>query len=177
VPNLVRSSPAVAQDRDQGPDRGRGHRGAGEQERQHDSGGGERSTDAVREREREQPARSGQHHWPPPKAREIQLVAGEEEQHPQPEVAEELREVVLPREVEDIRADHDPEQQLEHHHGGRDAPRQGQRGERRHQGGNGDDQKRLCVNLDHLWSSAMKSKRGSANAANRLPRWRTRDCR
>ena len=47
---------AVGQDRDQGADRGRGHRRSGVEQRQHDPGRREEPADRVGERERDRPA-------------------------------------------------------------------------------------------------------------------------
>ena len=77
------------------------------------SRGGEQAADPVGEQERESqpqaPSFSGR-----PRPLEVDLVAGEEEQHAEPEVGEEVDEVVALGEPEHLGADHDPEQQFDH---------------------------------------------------------------
>jgi hypothetical protein len=80
---------------------------------------------------------------------EVELVAGEEEQHAEPEVAEEFGEVVYVRKAEPLGANHDAQEQLQDH------DRQNQaRGEERYEDGrqsSGEDdrQERACVDRRH----------------------------
>jgi hypothetical protein len=105
--------PAVRQDRDQRADRGRGDRRARVDQREHDPRSGEEPPDRVRQREREGPAEHGETQRPAHDPVQVDLVAGEEEQHPEAEVREEVDEL---RDVqaEHLRADDDAEQQFDH---------------------------------------------------------------
>ena len=79
------SSPRVRQHRDQRADRGRGQRGAGVEQREHDPGGREHAADPVGDRQRQQPAHDREPQREPGDAAHVDLVAGEEEEHPEPE--------------------------------------------------------------------------------------------
>jgi hypothetical protein len=48
---------------------------------------------------------------------QIDLVAGEEEEHPKPEVRKELDELIDLSETKDLGPDSDPQQQLDDHNG------------------------------------------------------------
>ena len=139
---------AVAQDRDQRPDRRRRQRRARVEERDHDPGGGQHAADPVGEREREQPAPGAERQRPAADALEVDLVAGEEEQHPEPEVGEEVDEVVAAGEAEDLRADHDPEQELDHDHRRGESTRQDDDGDRGDRGDDDDHEERAGVDVD-----------------------------
>jgi hypothetical protein len=78
-----------------------------------------------------------------PRTREVDLVAGEEEQHPEAEVREELDEVVRLGEPEHVGPDDDAEEDLDHddrHRQEAAQQRRGQRGDRRH----GDDREEVA---------------------------------
>ena len=79
----------VAQDRDQCSDRRCRHRRPGVEEREDDSGGGQRSADPIGEGERDGPAHHRKLERTAPDPFEVDLVAGEEEEHSQAEVPEE----------------------------------------------------------------------------------------
>jgi hypothetical protein len=117
--------PAVGQDRDQRSDRGRGDGRAGVEQREHDPDGCQHPADRVRQGERDRPAECGQAQRRAGDSLEVDLVAGEEEQHSEPEVGEELDEL---RHVdpEHLRPDHDAEQEL-------DDDRREQKAARRHE--------------------------------------------
>ena len=128
----------VAQDRDQGADRRRRHRRAGVEEGDDDPGRGEEPAEAVGEDHREQPAEGAELQRLAPDPLEVDLVAGEEEEHPEAEVGEEFDEVVAVGEAEDFGPDQDPQHQLDHDDRRREAFRDdgdGDRGDR----GDGDD--------------------------------------
>ena len=140
----------VAQDRDQGPDRGGGERGPGEHEREHDTRHLEQGAERVGERQRQQPAEDGQPQWAAADALEVDLVAGEEEEHAEAEAGEELDEVIGLGQAEQLGSDHDAEHDLDDHNRQWQAtpghePRQ-QRGERRD---HGDRQEGLAVDVHH----------------------------
>ena len=73
----------------------------------------------VGERDREQPAERAELQRRPLDPLEVDLVAGEEEEHAEAEVGEEFDEVGGLGQVEDFGADDDPQQQLDHDHRGR----------------------------------------------------------
>ena len=77
----------------------------------------------VGEADREQPAERAELQRLALDPLEVDLVAGEEEEHPEAEVGEEVDEVVGVGEVEDFGADEDPEQQLDDDHRRREALR------------------------------------------------------
>jgi hypothetical protein len=139
---------AVAQDRDQRADRGRRHRRAGVEEGEHDPGRGERPADPIGERDREQPAKRPELHRQALDPVEVDLVAGEEEEHPEPEVGEEFDEVIGLREAEQFWADHDPQQQLEHDDGWGEALRHRGHGHRCDCSDDDDCEERPAVDLD-----------------------------
>ena len=159
VPKDVFSSLVVAEDRDQGSDRCGRHRRARVEEGDHDPGGGEQPADPVGERHRERPADRAEPQRPPADPLEVDLVAGEEEEHPEAEVREELDELICGRDVEKVGADEDSQQQLEDDDRRREAPgedRDGQRGDRRH---HDDDEEGACVDRDHRARSAPAASR------------------
>ena len=129
--------PGVAQDRDQRPERRRGHGRAHEQPGQHDARRGERARDRVGERERDQPAQDRQPQRRAADAVELDLVAREEEEEPEPELAEELEDLVEVREAEDVGADDRSQEQLDDDDGN-DDPRV------EAAGGVGDERRRGC---------------------------------
>ena len=79
------------------------------------------AADRVGEQHREHPAPGAEPQRPALDPLEVDLVAGEEEEHAEAEVGEEVDEFVVVGEVEDFRADHDPQHQLEHHDRRREA--------------------------------------------------------
>ena len=80
---------------------------------------------------------------------EVDLVAGEVEEHPEPEVGEEFDEVVGVGEVEDLRADQDPQEELEDDHRRRIAFRDDRDGDRGDRGDQDDREERGRVDVDH----------------------------
>ena len=123
----------VAEDRDQRSDRGRGHRRAGVEQGEHDPCEREQPADREGERDRHQPADRRELERLAADALEVDLVAREEEQHPEPEVGEEGDELVCLSEVEQLRSDQDSEHDLDSHDRERQAARdaaRNQRGER-----------------------------------------------
>ena len=127
----------VAQQRDQRAERGRGHRRARQQARDDDAADLEQTGQRVRQGQRAHPPDRGQAQRGPAHALEPDLVAGEEEQEAEPELAEELEQIRRRREPEHVRTDHDAEEQLGHHHGHDErAPRpRDERGQDRRQRG------------------------------------------
>ena len=113
----------VLEDGDQRADRGRRQRGADIDERHDDAEGRQDAAERVGDHERERPARQPQLQRLPPDALDVDLVAGEEEQHPEPEIAEELRERVHAGEVQQLRPDQHAERELDDHHGEEQAAR------------------------------------------------------
>ena len=95
---------------------------------------------------------------------EVDLIAGEEEQHPQPEVGEELDEVVDVGDSQPLRSDQNPEQQLDHdHRRGKSAGEHGDR-DRRHGCRQHHEQERSGVYIDHSSGAYRESKPGALEA-------------
>ena len=84
----------VREDRDQRADRRRRQRRPDVEERDYDAERGQHAAERVGDRERQEPAQHREPQRLPLDAPDVDLVAGEEEQHAQPEVGEELRERV-----------------------------------------------------------------------------------
>jgi hypothetical protein len=103
----------VGEDRDQGADRGRGERRAGVERRDHEPRCREDRRGAVRDHERERPPVSREPQRRAADPPQVDLVAGEEEEHPEAEVGEELREVIDMPDPQHVRADDDPKHELE----------------------------------------------------------------
>jgi hypothetical protein len=112
--------------------------------------GGEDAADDVGKPHREQPARASQLHRLAADALEVDLIAGEEEEHPQAEVGEEVDEAVGAGDVENLRADEDSEEELDHDHRGREPAGDNGDGDCRQRRDQDDDEKGLGVDLDHL---------------------------
>jgi hypothetical protein len=130
--------PGVGQDGQERADR-RGREGrARVEQRQHHPGCGEDAADRVGERQRQRPSQCRETERAAGDPAQVELVAGEEEQHPEPEVGEEPEELRRV-EPEHLRPDHDPEQQLDDDHRDEHAPaaEQGRDGARDR--GDGDD--------------------------------------
>ena len=137
------------QDRDQRPDRRRRDRRARVKVGVDDVPHEEEAGEAVREGERDDPAARAERERPPLDPLEVDLVAGEEEQHAEAEVREETRRGVDLGEACDLRADQDPEQQLDDDDR-EDEPRRDERRDDRRDGRRGDDdEERLGVDADH----------------------------
>ena len=75
----------------------------------------EQGAERVGERQRQQPAENGQPQRAAADALEVDLVAGEEEEHAQAEAREELEEVVWLGQAQQLGADHDAEHDLDDH--------------------------------------------------------------
>jgi hypothetical protein len=94
--------------------------------------------DSEGKRDRDRPADGAQLERAAADPLEVDLIAGEEEEHSEPEVGEEFGEVVDVGEAEDVRSDRDPHHQLEHDDGrgealGHDRDRdRGDRGDHHH---------------------------------------------
>ena len=86
---------------------------------------------------------------------EVDLVAGEEEEHPEAEVGEEFDEAVGPGDVENLGADQDAEQELDDDHRGHEAARHGGDGHRRKRGGEDDDEEGLGVDVKQGGGDSM----------------------
>lgn len=139
---------AVAQDRDQGADRGRRHRRAGVDEGVDYAERREDAADRIGERDREQPAVAAEAQRRPPDPFEVDLIAGEVEEHPEAEVGEELAEFVGCSPAEPMRPDRDAEQQLEHDDRRRDPGRQRRDGHRGDCRAQHDQEERGRVDVD-----------------------------
>ena len=114
----------------------------------------EEPADRVGERERDHPAERRQLQRLAADALEVDLVAGEEEQHPEAEAREELDELVRLGEAEHLGPDHDPEHDLDHDDRDRQ-PARDAAGEQRRERGDGDDrQERSAVDLHHQRAAA-----------------------
>ena len=109
----------------------------------------EQPAQGVREDERQQPSEDGQPERGASDSLEVDLVAREEEEHSEPEVREELDELVRVREAQHVGADQDPEQDLEDDHRQRHARRHQPGHERRHRAGEDDEEKGLAIDVDH----------------------------
>jgi hypothetical protein len=119
------------------------------EEREHDPCGRQRAACAVCERQRHGPPDRREPQRPPSDPAEVDLVAGEEEEHPEAERGEEVGEVIRLGHVERLRPDRDPQQQLDDHHRHRDA-RLDQGGDRAgRRGGDDDHEEGRRVYLDH----------------------------
>jgi hypothetical protein len=142
VPNRVRISPVSVRI-------GRSVPMAVVHERDDDPGRGQRAAERVGDHERQGPAVQGQPQRFAADARDVDLVAREEEQHPEPEVREELREGVDLGEAEDLRPDDDAEGQLDHDDGDEQvAPAGGGDDRRRHGRGHDDREERAGVDAE-----------------------------
>jgi hypothetical protein len=113
LPKAVVQLAAVAQDGDQRPDRRGRHRRPRIEEREHDAKRRQGATDPVRQGQRYRPPSGAEREREPANPVEVDLLAGEEEEHPQAEVREELDEVVDMGQTHDLRTDQDPQQQLD----------------------------------------------------------------
>ncbi len=138
----------VAQDRDQRADRRRRHRRPRVEEGEDDAGRGEGAADRVGECDREQPAPGAELERFAADPLEVDLVAGEEEEHPQAEVGEEFDEAVGPGKIEDFGADDDPQQQLDDDNRRREARGNNGDGDRRDGGDRDDDEEGVGVDVD-----------------------------
>jgi hypothetical protein len=144
----------VAEDRDQGPDRRRRHRRAGVEEGDDDPGCRKQAAEPVGEPDGQRPAQRAQLHRRPLDPLEVDLVAGEEEEHPEAEVGEEVDELVGVGELEDFGADHDSQDQLEDDDRRREALWDGGDHDRGEGGDDHDREKGVGVDRDHrliLW--------------------------
>ena len=129
---------AVAQDRDQGADRGRRHRRARIERGDDEVEGREHGAGGVGDHDREPPSGRAELQRPPADPLEVDLIAGEEEEHAEAEVGEEFDEAVFARDVEHVGADQDPEAELDDDHRRHEAAGdEGHRG--RGDGGHEDD--------------------------------------
>ena len=108
--------PGVTEDRDQEAERRGGERRARVEERDDEPRGLERAADRVGQGDRQQPAGAREARRPPADAPEVDLVAREEEEHPEAEVGEQLRRRADVCQAEHLRADDDAQEQLEDHH-------------------------------------------------------------
>jgi hypothetical protein len=88
---------------------------------------------------------------------EVELVAGEEEEHAEAEVGEEIDEVVGFGQVQHVGADDYPQQQLDHDDRRRETPRQDGDRDRGKGGDHDDDEERLGVDLDQGARSYVRS--------------------
>ncbi len=79
---------------------------------------------------------------------EVDLVAGEEEEHAEAEVGEEIDEVIRLGEAEDFGADDDPQQQLDDDDRRCELSRYDGDRDRRRSGDHDDDEEGLAVDLD-----------------------------
>ena len=140
----------VAEDRDQRPDRRRRHRRSRVEEGEDDARRREDAADTVGERHRDQPTPGAKPQRPAPDSLEIDLVAGEEEEHAEAEVGEEVNEVIGLGDVEDLGADENAQEQLDDDDGRREAARHQRHRDGREGRDHDDDEKRLCVDVDHL---------------------------
>ena len=163
---------AVAEDRDQGADRGGRQRRARVQEGEHHPGGRQGAADPVGEHQRQQPAPGAERERLAPDPLEVDLVAGEEEQHPEPEVGEEVDELVGLGEAEHLGPDHDPEDQLDHDHRRRQPLRHHDHGDRRQGGGQDDREEGGFVDRDQTGAglSMRRRSRSPTTPARRSPR-------
>ena len=103
---------AVGEDRDQGADRGRGQGGSRVEQREHDSGGGQKPADRVGDQERETPSEQAEPQRLAADPAQVDLIAGEEEEHPEAETGEEIGEAVDARSVEHLGTDDHAEDEL-----------------------------------------------------------------
>src|SRR5215207_2841840 len=145
----------VPKDRDQGPDGGRGYRRSRVEAGNHYAGGGEHAGHGVRQHQRDQPARARELERLALDPLEVDLIAGEEEEHPEAEVAEELGRGIEPGDSGHLWADEDAEHQLDHDHRDHQAgsdDRHEQSGERRDRD---DHEERRRVDADHRVPSVL----------------------
>ena len=129
----------VGQDRQERADGGRREGRADVHERDDDARRGQRAAERVRDHQRHGPAVEGQAQRLAADARDVDLVAGEEEEHAEPEVREELRERVDVGEVEHLRSDDHAEGQLDHDDRDEQVASARHRDERRRHGRRHDD--------------------------------------
>ena len=89
-------------------------------------------------------------------ALEVDLVAGEEEQHAEAEAGEEVDELIAVREPQHVGPDHDAEDELEHDH--RDDRPPPDQGDPRcgDEGDDDDREKRLGVDVHHAGSASCR---------------------
>ena len=141
----------VRKDRQQRPDRGGRKRRADIYERDDNSRRGERATEPVGDRERHRPPEQRKPQRTAANARDVDLVAGEEEQHAQTEIGEELREVIDLRDVESLGPDHHAQHQLEHDHRQEQTAPARDGGDRPgHRPGHDDREERSRVDREHF---------------------------
>ena len=119
----VSQDAVVAQDGQQGPERGRGQAHADHDRVQHEVGGGEDRPDAQGEQERDHPGTAGAAQVPMAHGDQVELGPGQEHQVGQAEVGERTHHGVRVGQGQHVGADDDPQPDLDHDFGdGDEAP-------------------------------------------------------